>query len=43
MEGHKFDTDDLMVNAKKIHGETIKHYGKLDAEKVTKLTPLLKE
>ena len=43
MEGHKIDGDDLMVNAKKIHGETIKHYGKLEADRTTKLTPLLKD
>jgi hypothetical protein len=43
MEGHKIDGDDLMVNAKKIHGETLKHYGKLEHDKINKLTPLLKE
>jgi len=43
MEGNKLDGDDLMVNAKKIHGETLKHYGKLDSERITKLTPLLKD
>jgi hypothetical protein len=43
MEGHKIDGDDLMVNAKKIHSETLKHYGKLEHDKINKLTPLLKD
>ena len=43
MEGHKIDGDDLMVNAKKIHGDTLKHYGKLEHDRINKLTPLLKD
>lgn len=43
MEGHKLDGEDLLDGAKRIHGETLKHYGKLEAEKITKLTPLKKD
>lgn len=42
MDGHRLSEDDLMVNAKKIHGLTIKGYN-VEADKANKLTPLLKE
>ena len=42
MEGHKLDTDDLMIRAKKIHEEHNKGY-RMEHPNITKLTPLLKE
>jgi len=43
MHDYKLDDEDFISRGKKLNGLTIKPYGKLDVDKPTKLTPLLKE
>jgi len=43
MQDYKLDDEDFISRGKKLNGLTMKGYGKLDADKPTKLTPLLKD
>ena len=44
MEGHKFELDEVMLErGKRLNVEHVKPFGKLDVEKVNKLTPLKKD
>lgn len=40
LEGHKLGDKNLLGRGKSIHAETFKGYGKLEAKKINKLTPL---
>lgn len=40
---YELEDEDFMKRGQKIHGETIKGYGKMESEKITKLTPLRKD
>jgi hypothetical protein len=42
MNDYKLDDEDFLTRGKKLNGLTLKGY-KLDADKPTKLTPLLKD
>ena len=40
MDGSKLLDEDLLERGKKLHGLTSKGYGKLDADRTDRLTPL---
>jgi hypothetical protein len=41
-EGHYFEEDDLLCEADKLNVRSIKSFGRLEHEKIVKLTPLKK-
>jgi hypothetical protein len=42
-DGFDLDDENFMSRGKKLNSNTLKPYGKLDVQKTTKLTPLLKD
>lgn len=40
---YELDYEDFLTRGQKLHGVTMKGYGKLEHEKITQLTPLKKD